>query len=174
MKTTTDVSTPYYSTMTTPPPPDIPETDLADWEHTDETVESLFSLPGVSVAGHTHVYERDQRFFFASRLSFQPPLPLSVETAIEPTVLSAAESQLEDRLLDRGATTVSFDDQQSVEINGIPGRAVTFESKHERGTIFEGQLAVTRPDGLRVAGGAYPADASDGRETLWRLIANVE
>ncbi len=160
--------------MTTPPPPNVPETLLADWEHTDKTVESLFSLPGVSVEGHTYVYERKQRFFFASRLSFQPPLPASIETAIEPTVLSAAESQLEDRLLDRGGTVVSFDSQQPVEINGTPGRAITFESEHERGAVFEGQLAVTRPDGLRVAGGAYPAGASDGRETLWRLIANVE
>ncbi len=159
--------------MATPPPPDVPEHALGDWEHTDQTVESLFSLPGVSVDGHTRVYERDQWLFFASRLRFRPSLPPGVDRAIEPTVLSAAEGQLKERLLNRGGTSVSFDRQQAVEINDTPGRMVAFESEHERGTVFEGHLAVTRPDGLRIAGGAYPADAADGRETLIRLIASV-
>ncbi len=161
--------------MSSVPPPQVPASWLADWEQTEQEVTAIVNLPVVEVTGHTLVYERQRQFFFASRLAFQPSLPSGVEPVIESTVLAAAKRQLRSRLHDRGAATVTFASDQPATVNGQQMQLVEFDALHEDDTAFDGYLAVLRPDGMRIAGGAYPAnDPADGRDTLLGLIAGVE
>ncbi|PSP83669.1 hypothetical protein BRC96_07570 [Halobacteriales archaeon QS_6_64_34] len=160
--------------------PVVPETRLADggWELTDEQVETVFELPTASVAGATSVYDdvrtreaaesaagldRQWRFFFATALTFRPPLAPGIGPAmILPTVRSEAGSTFASELRDRGFENVS---------RGRRERARTRDGDrlHLRSYMADlpldavettlsvvGWVGVWHADGFRIAAGAYP------------------
>ncbi|MFB6309029.1 MAG: hypothetical protein ABEH35_06840 [Haloarculaceae archaeon] len=165
--------------------PTVPETDLADggWNETDATVETVFQLPTASVEGATLVYDDERtrgavreaagiefqwRFFFATRLTFRPPLPPGIGTAmVLPTVRSEARQAFADRLRDRGFTDIDRGARERFRVaSGERARATKYRATLEPGEIgggldtplpVEGWVAVWNADGVRIAGGAYPA-----------------
>ena len=85
---------------TDPAYPDVPTDQLRDggWELVDESVETVFQLPTARVEGATKVYDAVEtreavrnaigldhqwRFFFATALSFTPPLAPGQFAAVE-------------------------------------------------------------------------------------------
>lgn len=148
--------------MTTPvPPPSVPEAVRADWTQTADTTDVLFEIPGVTVTGRTRVYERDSRFMFVTRLSFEPSLPSFLYGQVESMVLTAAKDRFTDRLTDRGAATVEYDSPRSHPEAPDSVQVVPFESTHEDGQAYAGYLGVCHGETFLVAGGAYPAGTPD-------------
>jgi hypothetical protein len=108
--------------MPRPPAPSVPPLDEREWERTDEREEVRFELPTMRVLAHTLVYEdaalrarvRDctgvdhtWRFFFATALEFEPPLPPLTGTAsVYGSVRSEARDAFVDDLRDRGIDPV--------------------------------------------------------------------
>lgn len=156
------------------PPPEL-LADMTGWEQTAATVQELFSFPGVSVNGHTLVYERDRRFFFVTRLEITPSVPVGVGELLYSTILDAAKEQLEDRLAARGGKQTEFDREQPLTINETTGQIVAFQSKRTDGDIFDGYLAVFQTEGFRIAGGAYPHDSNESqyKDELFELIGHI-
>ncbi|WP_254537386.1 hypothetical protein [Halomarina litorea] len=203
--------------MAVPPSslPDVPERLLDDggWTLVEEREETLFRLPTARVRGYTTLYEdgdlregiervadvdRQWRFFFATRLSFIPPLAPGVGPAmLTPTVQSEARRRFADDLRERGFEAVSRGRTERIRVRS-GGRAYlqSFEARLPVGVAgvetvdVEGWLGVWTTTGeFRLAGGAYPTDlpglgdalgvpdlpdASECREELWRLIRAVE
>jgi hypothetical protein len=176
------------------PAPAVPEGRLGDWERAESTVETLFELSAASVRGHTLVYEDaplrasvreatdgrlDQpwRFFFATRLTFRPPLPPGVgQTMVLPTVRSEAERSFLDDLRDREFEDLDRGGHERIRIRSGPRarlRKVTGRfhlDAVDRDLPVEGWVGVWTDGDIHVAGGAYPAtslaslfDADDDR-----------
>jgi hypothetical protein len=170
-----------------PTPPTVPESRLrADgWERFDTSAETLVDLPTVRVRGHTVVYEdertrsavraatdgdldRPWRFFFATRLSFVPPLVPGVGTASwYPTVREESRRGFEDDLRERGFERLSRGSGERVRVGG--GRRATLTRYDARLPIDRGGDVVRldveawvgvwgREGEFRVAGGGYPID----------------
>src|SRR6056297_3223509 len=115
--------------------PDVPASLLEGWTQTEATAETVFRLPTAKVVGHTLVYEdsdlreavraatdgdldRMWRFFFATRLSFTPPLPPAIgPAAVFSTVRSEARSEFVDILRERGFRDVSSGSRQRVRVD---------------------------------------------------------
>jgi len=107
------------------------------------------------------------RFFFATRLSFQPPLAPGIGPAsLRPTVASQAKRTFADDLESRGFEAVESGRSQRFRAeSGDRGRLRKFtahlplgggESTPDRIDV-EGWLAVWTTEGsFRIAGGAYP------------------
>ena len=164
--------------------PSVPASRLDGWTRTDASSETVFSLPTAKVVGHTVVYEdsalrgavreatdgavdRTWRFFFATRLSFTPPLPPGVgPMAVLSTVRSKAESEFADILAERGFRDVSSGGQQRLRVDSgdrarLRNFSATLDAPCPDGTTrelpLEGWLAVWTTGGeFRLAGGAYP------------------
>jgi len=164
-------------------PPQVTAEGIEEWECVEASVDTLFDLPVVAVEGYTLVYEdaalRERllratgedvtRFFFATRLAFDPALSPRVEALLYRTVASAAQGAFADRLADRGLTDI----QRAGRRKLAPGdkkraSAAAFTADYDiTGTELpiEGLIAVWRDDGFTIAGGAYPvADAGFGVE----------
>jgi hypothetical protein len=108
--------------MSTPPAPGLPALDERGWVRTDERVDVRFELPTMRVLAHTLVYEDDPlrervreatgidhawRFFFASRLAFEPPLPPLTGTAsVYGSVRSEARNAFVSDLRERGVASI--------------------------------------------------------------------
>jgi hypothetical protein len=165
--------------------PVVSATEREGWVRTEASTETVFRLPAAEVVGHTLVYEdealrtsvraatdgsldRMWRFFFATRLSFSPPLPPAVgPMAVFSTVRSKAESEFAEILRERGFRDVESGTRQRVRVNtGDRARlrafSATLDTPLPDGTTRElpvdGWLAVWTTDGeFRLAGGAYPA-----------------
>lgn len=160
--------------------PTVPEDRLATggWTRTDETVETVFRLPGTSVEGATVVYGDEQaraaarehagidlpwRFFFATKLTFSPPLSGSVgPTMILPTVRSEANQTFKSELRDRGFESISRGRRERVRIGtGDRARLVQYRAElplpeHETTLPVAGWVGVWHGDGFRIGAGAYP------------------
>lgn len=187
--------------------------DEGGWSLVRDDVETLFRLSTVRVRGHTRLYEdrstrtalaeatgldRTWRFFFASRLEFEPPLPPGVGPAmVQPTVWSEARRSFADDLRERGLRDVDrthtermrVESGERARLQGYRGRLpLPLEAVAE--LVVAGWLAVWATGGeFRVAGGAYPeglpavADAlgagslgptaADCRRELFDLIRGV-
>ena len=183
--------------------PALPEARLDGWTLLEERRETLFSLPAATVEGHTLLYEdaqlrerlaaatgRDQvwRFFFATGVEFDPPLPPGVGTAmVYPSVAGEAKRAFADDLRERGFRSVS---------RGRRERARSADGDRIR---LQEYAAVLPVDGVevdttgwlgvwttgrefRIAGGAYPdlrelgADGpppADCRRDLFDLLRAV-
>lgn len=169
--------------------PRVPDDLLSGWTRTEATSETVFSLSAAKVVGHTSVYEdqrlrsaireatdgdldRMWRFFFATRLTFSPPLPPGVgPVAVFSTVQSQAESEFVDILHDRGFRDVSPGARQRVRVDTgdrarLRSYSATVETARPDGTTgdlaTDGWLGVWTSGGqFRLAGGAYPARPLD-------------
>lgn len=165
---------------TDPAFPDVPTDQLRDggWEVVDESVETVFQLPTARVEGATKVYDdaetreavRDEvgfdhqwRFFFATALSFTPPLAPGIGPAmILPTVRSEAQSAFADELADRGFESVERGRRERVRVDsGDRARLRTYNAELDleaAGAMLPitGWVGVWHGDGFRIAAGAYP------------------
>nr|WP_254282895.1 hypothetical protein [Halomicroarcula limicola] len=184
------------------------------WELTDETVETVFRLPTAKVVGATRLYgdsrtreaardaagvEQQWRFFFATALTFRPPLAPGIGPAmILPTVRAEAQSAFAEQLRERGFADVERGRRERVRTDsGDRARLRTYTaslSLDEIGATLSitGWVGVWHGDGFRIAAGAYPdrpvteilglADAppeldcspQDYRDELLDLIRAVE
>jgi hypothetical protein len=160
--------------------PDVPTDQLRDggWELVDESVETVFQLPTARVEGATKVYDdaetreavRDAvgfdhqwRFFFATALSFTPPLAPGIGPAmILPTVRSEAQSAFADELGDRGFESVERGRRERVRVDsGDRARLRTYSAELDLEAVdatlsITGWVGVWHGDGFRIAAGAYP------------------
>ena len=165
----------------TPDPP-TERLDAGGWERTETTTETLFSLPTMQVTGETMLYEDTDlrrrvraatdgdldlpwRFFFATRLTFRPPLAPGIgSAALLPTVTMEARRTFAGDLRERGFRNVD---------RGRTQRARTRSGERLRLTKYTARYAVAWGDGFdvdiegwlgvwvrkgtfRLAGGAYP------------------
>jgi hypothetical protein len=195
--------------------PSVPDERLDGWTMVEETTETLFALPTMQVRGHTLVYEDDPlrtalaaadptldmpwRFFFATRLTFRPPLapgvgPASVLPSVSTELRRAFAADLEDRgfrAVERGRSQrMRTETGERARLTKYTARyGVTWDGEtHE--VDVEGWVAVWVREGtFRIAGGAYPTrgfaalcasadvdsdDASAYRAELLDLIRAVE
>jgi hypothetical protein len=159
--------------------PVVPEARLArgGWELTDERVETVFRLSSATVQGATRLYDdvrtreaaaavgldRQWRFFFATALSFRPPLAPGIgPMLILPTVRSEAQSAFADELRERGFEAVSRGRRERVRTGGgdkLHLRSYAAElplAAVETTLSITGWVGVWHADGFRVAAGAYP------------------
>ena len=160
--------------MSTPPAPGLPAFDGREWVRTDERVDVRFELPTMRVLAHTLVYEDDAlrervreatgidhawRFFFASRLDFEPPLPPLTGTAsVYGSVRSEARNAFVSDLRERGVASID--------------RGRTERTRTETGD----RVSLTRYRGrYRFDGGDGGDDGDDGRngDTLDVPIAGL-
>ena len=160
--------------------PVVPEARLArgGWELTDERVETVFELRSATVTGATKLYDdvrtreavrsasgldRQWRFFFATALTFRPPLASGIgPKVILPTVRSEAGSTFASTLRERGFEAVSRGRKERVRTDGgdkLHLRRYSGELPLEGvGTTLSitGWVGVWHADGFRIAAGAYP------------------
>ena len=163
--------------------PEVPEDRLASggWTRTDETVETVFELPGTRVEGATLLYgdERtreaaaehgdvDQRwrFFFATKLTFTPSLAPGVGPAmILPTVRSEANRTFESELRDRGFQSISRGRTERVRVDSgdraklTQYRAELPMAEADARLPVTGWVGVWHGDGFRIGAGAYPEES---------------
>ncbi|EMA49048.1 MULTISPECIES: hypothetical protein [Halococcus] len=170
--------------------PSVPDERLAEggWERAEDSTETVFQLSAVRVEGHTLVYEdanrRDAietasdggldgpwRFFFATRLTFRPPLAAGVGPAmIRPTVVAEARRAFVDRLEDRGFRAIdrSRTERMWTE-SGDRARLTKYTARHAIATSdYDGEIAIEawlavwiHEGSFRIAGGAYPKQGFD-------------
>jgi hypothetical protein len=189
----------------TPPVVPTERLDSGGWALSEETTETVFQLPTARVEGHTKLYEdaalrerirehtgvdRTWRFFFATALTFQPPLAPGLAPMVKSTVVTEARRTFANDLKDRGFTQVDRGQTQTIRIDGNRARLMNFRATYPLETDDDtvdlqvaGWLAVWNGDGFRLAGGAYPeagfqaveeaGNASAYREELLNLVRAV-
>jgi hypothetical protein len=165
--------------MAHPPAPSVPSLDERGWERTDERSEVRLELPTMRVLAHTLVYEdralrmrvreatgvdHTWRFFFATRLAFDPPLPpLTGNASVYGTVRSEAREAFVGDLRARGVDRIErartdrtrTETGDRVSLTRYRGR---YRLERERVDVpVAGLLGVWTHDGdFRLAGGWYP------------------
>jgi len=185
--------------------PDVPTDRLHDggWALVDESVETVFELPTARVEGATKVYDAAEtreavqdavgldhqwRFFFATALSFTPPLAPGIGPAmILPTVRSEAQSAFADELADRGFRSVERGRTERVRVDsGDRARLRTYSASLDLEAVdvtlsITGWVGVWHGDGFRIAAGAYPdqslsslLDIENPPETLRRTPSDYQ
>lgn len=183
--------------------------DRDGWILDERTSERLFSLPVVRVEGHTLLYEHPDpgigaegtsrangtngaggagpplRFFFATRLVFEPPLSGLASTSLLPMVRSRATRAFVDDLENRGLEDVTRKGDRRIRTDADERvRLTRYTARIDLdGTSadLEAWCGVRLHEGsFRVAGGAFPTAGIDGldpegyREELFALIRAVE
>jgi hypothetical protein len=188
--------------------PSVPDERLAEggWTLSEESSETRFELPTMRVVGHTRLYEdvelretidertgidRPWRFFFATRLEFEPPLAPGIGPAmLYGSVSTEAKREFAADLESRGFGDVSRGRDQRMRtetrdrasltkysanyrLDPVKGASTGEAGRRERGSLpVTGWLAIwTYENAFRLAGGAYPdrspADVLDiGAEPL--------
>ncbi|MEF8887882.1 MAG: hypothetical protein V5A30_08750 [Haloarculaceae archaeon] len=162
--------------------PPYPTVEVPDgWELSEETVETLFDLPTMSVRGASRRYEdragRDAladatdppydetlRFFAATRLAFEPGLPPgTLPASILPSVRQQARRSFKQRLRDRGVSRLSRGRSERLRVDGSRVRARSYtgtvDTPDSQTLPVEGWLAAWHDDDFFVVTGGYP----DGR-----------
>lgn len=192
--------------MSDDPSPDVPTDRLSTggWTRVERTSETLFSIPALRVEGHTLLYEQPDlreairtgsegvdlpwRFFFATRLSFDPSPTGFGRSSLFPVVLTAARREFVFDLRERGFEAVErgptrrlhTDDGGRARLTGYDARFATDAIAVE----VDAWIAVWDRGGrFRLAGGAYPTGSPDSadvdldpdryREELFALIRGV-
>ena len=165
--------------MPEPDPPTLPDDRLGDsgWTLADRERETVYRGLGVSVTGHTAVYEdaslRDRivaaggqdrvwRFFFATRLEISPWPGTSIASAARPHVVRESNATFAEELTDRGFRHVEHGDTETVRLGGHRARLTPHSARLPTVDDAIGVLGATvvwYDGGFRVAGGAYPTDA---------------
>lgn len=163
-------------------PPAVPESVLSDsrWERTDETTETVFSLPALEVTGHTVVYEdadlreriaaaggpdRIWRFVFATQLEFSPSLPFGTTSLVKPRIVTESKREFAEELRERGFEAVEVGDTERIRTDSRKrARLTRYRARltvdGERLAV-EGRLAAWYDGEFYIAGGAYPTDGLD-------------
>jgi hypothetical protein len=160
--------------------PDLPDDRHAEggWTETERSVETVFRLPTARVRGATVVFDDERtrralreatgadqrlRFFFATGLSFEPPLPPGTGPAMAlPSIRTEAKSNFADQLRERGLTDVSRGRSERVRVDsGDRAQLTGYEARLpvdglDAAVDVAGWLGVWHGDGFRIAGGAYP------------------
>lgn len=160
--------------------PSVPERALDEggWTRTDETVETVFQLPGTKVEGATVVYGDERaraaaeehggldlpwRFFFATKLTFTPSLSPGIGPAmILPTVRSEANRTFKSELRDRGFQSIDRGRTERVRVDSgdrtklTQFRATLPLDDHDATLPVTGWVGVWHGDGFRIGAGAYP------------------
>lgn len=162
--------------------PQYPTVETPDgWELTEEAVETLFELPTMSVRGATRRYEdratgadlaaatdphyeETLRFFAATRLAFEPGLPLgTLPASVLPSVRQQARQSFKRRLRDRGVSRVSRGRSERLRVDGSRVRARSYTGTVDTPAGYElpveGWIAAWHDDDFFVVTGGYP----DGR-----------
>ncbi|WP_372911013.1 hypothetical protein [Salinigranum sp.] len=167
--------------MSSPPAPSVPSLTEQGWERTDEREEVRFELPTMRVLAHTLVYEDTSlrarvaaatgvdhtwRFFFATRLGFDPPLPpLTGNASVYGTVRSEARDAFVDDLRGRGVDRIErgrterarTETRDRVSLTRYRGRYRLETGGDPVDVPVAGLLGVWTHDGdFRLAGGWYP------------------
>ncbi|PSP67678.1 hypothetical protein BRC85_06115 [Halobacteriales archaeon QS_1_69_70] len=160
-------------------PPTLPDGRLAGngWTLVETEAETVFRGLGVSVTGHTAVYEdaglrdrivatggRDRiwRFFFATQLDIRPSPAAGLASAARPYVVRESKSVFAGELADRGFRHVEYGDTETVRLDDHRARRSALRARLPvaGGAVdVSGALVVWHDGGFRVAGGAYPTDA---------------
>jgi hypothetical protein len=175
--------------------------DIEGWTEADRRTETVFRLPTATIEGHTLLFEDERtgtegeeldgpwRFFFATRLTFSPPLAPGIGPAsVYPTVASESARSFADRLAERGFEGVDRGRSQRVRVDtGERARLRKYTARYEPPSgdpmDVEGWTAVWVHDGeFRFAGGAFPTSSVPGpggdpsrfRDELLDLIRSVE
>lgn len=186
------------------PYPAVPADRLDGWTLVDRSSATRFELPTMVVREHTLVYEdeplreqvreatdvdRTWRFFFASALTFRPPLPpVTGAASMYPTVATESRRGFASDLRERGVRDVERSRTERtrsatgdrVQLTAYRGR-VPVETG--RPVDVAGWLGVWITDGqFRLAGGGYPEAGLDApgvesgatyRDDLLTLIREV-
>ena len=167
-------------------PPTLPDGRLGDsgWTLAERERETVYRGLGVSVTGHTAVYEdaglRDRivaaggqdrvwRFFFATRLEISPWPGASIASAARPHVVRESNAAFAEELNDRGFRHVEHGYTETVRLGGHPARMTPHRARLPTADDAVGVLGATvvwYDGGFRVAGGAYPTDGRD----VWPAI----
>ncbi len=184
-----------------PAPPTV-AADLDGWRLADEYVERVFEVGAVGVEGHTAVYDDPTvaadgpwRFFFATRLVFDPPLVPGLGTAsVYPTVATESAREFAADLRSRGFERVERGRRERTRTAGgdrlrLTRYTATYRpagAEGDRPFDVEAWLGLWTHDGeFRLAGGAYPtsglsafaeasADPAVFRDELLALIRSVD
>jgi hypothetical protein len=126
--------------------PQVPTGKLDGWELVEESVETVFKLPGAQVVGATRQYEDEQlrtavrdatggdidhrwRFFAATQLGFDPMLPPgTLPSMILPTMRSEAKKTFKKRLQRRGIEDIERGPRERVRVrSGTRARLVRYD-----------------------------------------------
>ncbi|WP_152041237.1 hypothetical protein [Salinigranum salinum] len=168
--------------MARPPAPSVPPLDERGWALVEERQDVRFELPTMRVLAHTLVYDdadlRDRvreatgvdhhwRFFFATRLGFEPPLPPLTGTAsVYGSVRSESRRAFVADLRDRGVDDVErarsermrTETGDRVSVTRYRGRfRLDLDDGDPVSVPVAGLLGVWTHDGtFRLAGGWYP------------------
>lgn len=118
--------------------------DLDGWRLAEETVETLFEVPGARVRGATRRYEdqrtrtavreaasldHEWRFVAATRLGFEPPLPGGAIPLVLPMVRRQAREAFAERLAGRGLANVSRRGEERIRVDGTRARLTRFGAR---------------------------------------------
>ncbi len=156
--------------------PDI-AIDLDGWRLAEETVETLFQVPGARVRGATRRFadvetreavreatggrlDREWRFVAATKLGFEPPLPPGAASMVLPMVRREARGAFAERLVGRGLENVSRRGRERLNVGGrTPARLTRFGAiDHVEDDVpVTGWVCVWRDGGdFFVVTGGYP------------------
>lgn len=181
-------------------PPTLPDSVLDDsgWALAETEADVVYRGLGVSVTGHTAVYEdtalreriaaaggedRVWRFFFASRLDITPSPGFGMASVARPYVVRESKAAFAEELEARGFEDVVHGDTETVKLESHRARMTPVRARLPIGGVdVLGAVVVWNGADFHVAGGAYPtrglaswADVDpDGYETeLLDLIRTV-
>ncbi|MFC6992157.1 hypothetical protein ACFQH3_10565 [Haladaptatus sp. GCM10025707] len=183
--------------------PVVPTEKLPEgWEQTGRDEERLVALPTMEVWGETRRYEdvalqrclgsdHPWRLFFATRLTFRPPLAPGIGPAmLMPTVWPAVREEFLADLEERGVRATVRDRTERIRVDtGERASLVCLEARHGDDEAAQPPLAGflacwPRLTDFRVAGGFYPTtlppeaddlptDPRTDEQTLLSLIRSV-
>jgi len=167
------------------PIPPIEELREGGWSLRDTRVEVRARVMGVVARAHELRFEDDRlrehirsaggpdhlwRLFYATRLTFSPPLPPGIGPAMAlPKVRTAAREEFAEQLRDEGLVDVEAGDDDRIDVaSGTRAKRTRFEAtlpvETDAGEIaipMEGWIAVWHDEAMLLAGGLHPTDLSD-------------
>ena len=150
------------------------------WVLEERSSETVFSLPGIRVEGHTLLYEQPSlretiasvfetgnqpwRFFFATRITFRPPLGPGISPrSLLPVVRSEARRSFVTDLRKRGFESLERRRTRQLSVANGDGdrvRLTGYTTRFDTGELtadVEAWFGVRLLNGeFRVVGGAYP------------------
>jgi len=155
--------------------PDV-TADLEGWRLADESVETLFRIPGARVRGATRRFEdertraavceatggrldREWRFVAATRLGFEPSLPPGTSPMVMPLVRREARDAFAGRLSERGLANVRQRSEQRIRVrDDTRARLTRYTAEvHVDGTVpVAGWVGVWHSDDVFVVTGGHP------------------
>ncbi|MFB6201293.1 MAG: hypothetical protein ABEI98_04710 [Halorhabdus sp.] len=193
--------------------PTVPNGSLeaGGWSLRDTRVEVRARVAGFVVRAHERRYEDDQlrervsaaggpdhlwRLFYATRLTFRPPLPPAFGPAMAlPKVRSAAREEFAEQLRAEGLTEIEQDEDERIEVkSGTQARVTRYDATlpvetddGHREVSMDGWIGIWHDGAMLLAGGLYPSaplsnvldvdldyDPTASCEELRSLIRHVE